>query len=138
IFSSNYVYNETSHELEDCILYGDLLSGAFAEKLVAIDETAMLRQWLEMLQGIHETLVTYSSEERTYDEKRNFLVDTLVESLSNEANREACLDTATMLLLKQLPADDSQEPLPLTVSEGLKPLFAKTLHSSQDFMALQV
>ena len=74
IHSGDFRFNERVHDLEHCILYGDLLSGAFSEHLIALDKIGLLEQWLDLLQKINRELLAYSLEGRSTMEKKSCLV----------------------------------------------------------------
>lgn len=99
ISSGDYTFDENVHHLEHCILYGDLLSGAFAEHLIDCDEKARLQDWLRLLQRINHALLTYSMEGRSTLEKKRFLVTQLVGALAPKDTAAACSAQACALLL---------------------------------------
>ena len=100
IHSGVFRFNERVHDLEHCILYGDLLSGAFSEHLIALDKIGLLEQWLDLLQKINRELLTYSLEGRSTMEKKSCLVKRLVEYLVPGDDQESMMSDAEKLLVE--------------------------------------
>lgn len=82
IFSSKFEFQEDVHFLEYSILYGDLLSGAFASKLVRSNEVAILEKWLNLLSNIQKNLVAQSLDGNMVDAKRKILCRYILEELN--------------------------------------------------------
>ncbi len=110
ISSGDYTFTEENHHLEHCILYGDLLSGAFSGKLIELDKTALLKEWLLLLQRINKELLTYSLEERSTSEKKVCLVTRLVEALTKTKNVEAMVADAKAMLCDNIWPESSALP----------------------------
>lgn len=98
ISSGNYTFTEKNHHLEHCILYGDLLSGAFSEKLIELDKTDLLKEWLMLLQRINKELLSYSLEGRSTFEKKECLVTRLVEALAETGEVDTMVSDAKSVL----------------------------------------
>lgn len=105
ISSGDYRFDEKVHNLEHCILYGDLLSGAFSERLIDLGQAALLADWLVLLQRINHELLTYSLEGKSTHEKKRALVSQLVEALAPENERESmCREALNVLVNGTQPA----------------------------------
>ena len=129
IYSGDYLYNEDDHHLESCILYGDLLSGAFCDKLVTLDRIDVLERWLILLQGINQELLHFSREGKSTAEKKAYLIEQLVAFLATPEEKEKQIADALFLL-----ADGEQIELPL----NLAALFhSDVMMSADDFRALK-
>ena len=135
IYSGDYRFNEKTHHLEDCILYGDLLSGAFCQKLIALDRIDVLERWLVLLQGINQELLTYSREGKSTREKKLYLVKQLVAFLAAPEERAEQVAFAQQLLVDGIAADVSVDLIPPLSHELLADI--SVLESAADLRALK-
>lgn len=130
VYSGDYQFDERTHRLEDCILYGDLLSGAFSERLIALDRAALLKDWLVLLQEINKELLTYSLEGRSTEEKKECLVVRLVEYLAQPSMREQEVSAACKALVTNvIETMDDQNMI-------IKNWSGKKLECARDLMAV--
>lgn len=107
VYSGEYHFDEVEHQLEHCILYGDLLSGAFAEKLILLDRVHLLKEWLELLQKINKQLLSFSLEKRNTREKKGYLVTCFVEFLAPNEDLSKHVEAAKQLLVENtMPAPE--------------------------------
>lgn len=83
VYSSTFSFNEGNHELEHSILYGDMLSGAFSEKLIKIDAIGLQKKWLKLLKTIHGQLVHMSLINTAIQDKKNYVIKAIVEDTIN-------------------------------------------------------
>ncbi len=134
IYSSDYRFNEEVHHLENTILYGDLLSGAFAEKLVAINEAVLLKEWLEVLQAIHKDLIALSLEHQDIKAKKEVLLNHLLDYLIPQAEKEK-FATQTKALLLDHSASFYESEIAAELPEYIKEAMKKPILSSGDFLA---
>lgn len=133
-YSIEYQFNENLHHLENTVLYGDLLSGAFAEKLLAINEADLLKEWLNMLQTIHQELVSLSLAHKSVVEKKSFVIQYIVEQLSPSDKKEAFICASKTLLLDN---DISKfiEDIPTEISENIEATLKIPLSASNDLLS---
>lgn len=107
ISSGEYHFDETNHHLEHCILYGDLLSGAFSEKLILMNRVDMLEEWLNLLQDINKELLSFSLEGKSTLEKKVCLVEHLIAALAKSEDTEKLVENARQLLVENtVPKED--------------------------------
>ena len=133
IYSGDYCFDEEVHHLENSILYGDLLSGAFAEKLIDNNEAGLLKEWLDLLQQIHKDLVVQSLENKTIYEKKALLLEHLVEYLApQEQNGDLNIFTKAFLL----DGDDKvmTHHIMMNLPDSLKVALKAPISSSGDFL----
>lgn len=130
VYSGDYQFDERTHRLEDCILYGDLLSGAFSERLIALDRAALLKDWLVLLQEINKELLTYSMEGRSTEEKKECLVVRLVEYLAQPNMREQEVSVACKTLVTNVIETTDDQNLIIKNWSG------KKLACARDLMAV--
>lgn len=133
IYSSDYRFNEEVHHLENSILYGDLLSGAFAEKLLSINEASLLKEWLVLLQQIHQELVVLSLENKNIYEKKERLVEHLVKYLAPQEEKGDFYASMKALLLD---GDDAffNHHIAMQMPDYLKMALKAPISSSGDFL----
>lgn len=130
VYSGDYQFDERTHRLEDCILYGDLFSGAFSERLIVLDRAALLKDWLVLLQEINKELLTYSLEGRSTEEKKECLVARLVEYLAQPSMREQEVSAACKALVTNvIETMDDQNMI-------IKNWSGKKLECARDLMAV--
>lgn len=134
VYSGEYQFNESNHHLEDCILYGDLLSGAFCKKLIALDRIDELERWLLLLQDINQALLQYSREGRSTHDKKRCLVEHLVAFLAAPSETEAQMAFARALLVEGKTAKP-----PVSVATAAQSLLAENviLSNAADLSALK-
>lgn len=133
IYSSDYRFNEEVHHLENSVLYGDLLSGAFAEKLLSVNEAGLLKDWLVLLQQIHQELVVMSLENKNIYEKKECLLEHLVEYLVPQEEK-GDFSASTKALL--LDGDDEffTHHIAMQMPDYLKMALKAPISSSGDFL----
>lgn len=134
IYSSEYEFSEEVHNLEHSILYGDLLSGAFSEKLVQIDEIGILKDWLELLQDIHKDLVGMSLAENTIEEKKTCLVRHIIDALVPSDDKNDYFVFAEKMLVEQ-DNSDVDDRFAGKLSPFITQAFQREIVSSDDFLA---
>lgn len=136
ISSGDYQFSETSHHLENCILYGDLLSGAFCKKLIDLNRIDVLDRWLVLLQEINKELLRYSRDGKGIREKKLYLVGALVSFLSDEDAGEEQVNYARKLLV-----DGELVGIPANLPEYAKSLLtvcgSAVISSADDLRALK-
>ena len=134
IYSSEYEFNEDVHHLEHSILYGDLLSGAFSEKLVQIDEIGILKDWLELLQDVHKDLVKMSLDKKDIVEKKMCLVHHIIDVLVPSDDKDDYFIFAKKMLVEE---DNSNvdDRFAGKLSQFIKQAFKREIVSSDDFLA---
>lgn len=109
ISSSQFKFREDIHSLEYSILYGDLLSGAFAKKLVDMGELETLKRWLIVLSKIQQNLVVLSLEDADAQRKKILLSQTIYELISSE--KFICNESISNATLFGITAEEIQEYL---------------------------
>lgn len=134
IYSSDFTLSEDSHKLEHSILYGDLLSGAFSEKLVKIRAIDLQKRWLNLLKNIHKQLIYFSLENKSIRNKKECLIKAIMEDIVSKDDPAMVQLALNFLIDHIIPADIedvSSERIAFT-----KKMMQRSIASSADLEAL--